>query len=63
MLTLNDFSDNLVKELGNFQNSVSYSVKKCLEPNEIHNHPPVSFIVSGCPYCEKYGNCFSSDKP
>ena len=23
-----------------------------------HNHPPVKFIVQGCLYCKKHGNCF-----
>ena len=63
MNSLNAFSDNLAKELGDFQTSIVYSIKKELEPEEIHNHPPVRIIVSGCPYCEKYGNCFSSNKP
>lgn len=62
MLTLSTFSDNLCKELGEFQSGVVFSVKKVLEPDEIHNHPPVSFLVTGCPYCEKYGNCFTSNK-
>lgn len=21
-----------------------------------HNHPPLSFVVMSCPYCQKYGN-------
>lgn len=60
MLTLNTFTDNFTKDLGDFQNNVIYSVKKELEPKEIHNHPPVSYTVVGCAYCEKYGNCFSN---
>lgn len=28
--------------------------------NIVHTHPPVTYIVTGCPYCEKYGNVFSS---
>ena len=62
MMNLNTFSESLAKELGDFQNSVVHNVKKVLEPEEIHNHPPVSFIVTGCPYCEKYGNCFALNK-
>ena len=58
MFSLETFSDNLTKDLGEFQNIVVYSVKKHLEPSEIHNHPPISQIVDGCPYCMKYGNCF-----
>lgn len=26
---------------------------------EYHNHPPVRFHVSNCPYCNKYGNVFA----
>jgi len=59
MLVLEAFSDNLAKELGEFQNSVRFHIKKELEPKEIHNHPPVKFLVKDCPFCEKFGNCFS----
>ena len=61
-MNLNTFSDSLTKELGDFQKSVEYNVRKILEPEEIHNHPPVTFIVKGCPYCEKYGNRFNLNK-
>jgi len=39
--------------------SITELKKKEDKPKVVHNHPPLTFLVDGCPYCQKIGNCFS----
>jgi len=44
-----------------FQSIIKEELHKLADQNVTqlcHSHPPVSYVVTGCPYCEKYGNCF-----
>lgn len=47
----------------NFQSLIKQELHKIIEEKEeitiVHNHPPVNYIVSGCPYCKKHGNIFT----
>ena len=56
----NDFESNIGSFLNDFHKNVEYNYKNKCAKNVIHNHVPVRFIVKGCPYCDLYGNCFSS---
>ena len=56
---LKDFEQNIHEILDKYQKNIENDIKKDFKPSIVHNHPPVRFIVKGCPYCKKYGNCTS----
>ena len=51
------FNSQLLKLKVHIQNEIR---KECLEENtEVHNHPPLPYVINNCEYCQKYGNVFA----
>ena len=51
------FNTQLLKLKVHIQNEIR---KECLEENtEVHNHPPLPFVIQTCEYCQKHGNVFA----
>lgn len=44
----------------NFQVAIKAELHRLAETKTqiTHNHPPVTYLVKNCPYCDKHGNVF-----
>ena len=55
--------DNVESILNQFKANIKKSLYEHLvldDKTTKHNHPPVTYLVSGCKYCELHGNCFAT---
>ena len=51
------FNVQLLKLKVYIQNEIR---KECIdEKAEVHNHPPLPYVIKDCEYCKQYGNVFA----